>query len=118
MSSIASSRATLEGKGYTPAEINAIQFGVPKGGNRRKNALAHAAATLPAKNTQEPTPAPKRPASKPAPVRFETRAAEARKSKDRLRRNRRSSRNKTKLGIGKKNIQPLNSGVFGQTVNY
>lgn len=118
MSSIANSRNTLLNKGYTNAEIDAIQFGVPKGDNRRKNALSHAASTLPAKNTQTAAPAPTAPPPKPAPVRFETRAAEARKSKDRLRRNRKSSRNKTKLGIGKTNIQPLNSGVFGQTINY
>lgn len=61
MSSIANSISTLLGKGYTQAEIDAIRFGVPKGGNRRKNALAYAASTLP----QKPGPAP---AAPPAPT--------------------------------------------------
>lgn len=62
-------------------------------------------------------PAPPAPVS--APVRFETKAAEAAKAKDRLRTNRKTSKNKTKLGIGKTNIQPLNTGVLkaGQ-INY
>jgi len=65
------------------------------------------------------TPAPQMPSMRPAPVRFETKAAEANKAGSRIRRNRKTSNNKTKLGIGKTNIQPLSLGVLGnQTINY
>jgi len=55
---IASSIATLKGKGYTDAEIQAIQFSVPQGDNRRATALFNAARSNPNKNTSNPAPPP------------------------------------------------------------
>jgi len=55
---IASSIATLKSKGYTDAEIQAIQFSVPAGDNRRATALFNAARSNPSKNTSNPSPPP------------------------------------------------------------
>jgi len=69
--SIANAINTLKGKGYSDAEIQAIQFSVPKGDNRRLNALTNAARNLPDRNAQKASsssssrPAP---AAAPAPI--------------------------------------------------
>ena len=66
MTSIAQSYDILRSKGYTDAEIQAIQFSVPKGDNRRKNTLAQAASSYPDKAPTPAAPPPPKPI-KPAP---------------------------------------------------
>lgn len=103
------------GAGYTMAEINAARFAVKKGGNRRYNAVMNLARSP--KQVQQATPAPPPPSAKKAPTRFSVAASTIEAAKDRLRSNRSTTTNKTKLGISDTNIQPLNAGVFSGYIN-
>jgi len=65
-STINQSIATLKSKGYSDAEIAAIQTSVPQGDNRRATALAQAAGSYPDKKPAATPPPPPKPI-KPAP---------------------------------------------------
>ena len=65
-STISQSISTLKSKGYSDAEIQAIQFSVPAGDNRRATALFNAANSYPEKKSPAPPPPAPKPI-KPAP---------------------------------------------------
>lgn len=103
------------GAGYTMAEIDAARYAVQKGGNRRYNAVMNLANNP--KSQQPVQVAPQAPTPVAAPTRYESNASTVAQAKERLRTNKKTTSNKTKLGISDTNIQPLNTGVFSGYIN-
>ena len=110
-STINQSIATLKAKGYTDAEIQAIQFSVPRGDNRRATALFQAAQG-PAKQ-QQTAPAPPAP---PKPIQPPTSPQTLGDDNQgsRLKINKKSKRKRSGSGSGTGSLRiNLNAGSVG-----
>lgn len=124
MPSIQESINTLKAKGYSDSYIRSVQFGVPRGGNRRKNALAHAASTMPDITSNNTPAAPGAPSTKATPQikqQLSTSMAGVRSNRGGSSRadsgTRAARRKKTSglsmLGAVQESFAPLNMGAIG-----
>ena len=109
-STIGQSIATLKSKGYSDAEIQAIQFSVPRGDNRRATALFQAAGSYPTKAAPPSAPTPPKPIQ-PAPPPSSIKDGDA---GSRLRINKKAKRRRSGSGAGTSSLRiNLNAAPTG-----